>query len=367
MDHAELIDRIGGHAPPLRRALLAWYRANARDLPWRRTRDPYRIWLSEIMLQQTRVKAVLGYYQRFLDALPTVQALAEADEQRVLKLWEGLGYYSRARNLRRAARTVVTEHGGLFPHAADELQKLPGVGRYTAGAIASIAFGRRAAVLDGNVKRVLARLLRVDQSVDDSAVIRALWAAAEWLVPARAPGDFNQAMMELGARICLPRRPLCRRCPARRLCAAFAAGRQEELPHRRAKKAVPHHDIVVAVIAKRGRYLIGRRPPDAMLGGLWELPGGKIEPGETHAQALVREIREECGLEVSVGEKVTAVEHAYSHFTITLHAYRCEVVAGRVGARWHDELRWIPRSRLEDYAWPAANRKVLGLLRAERR
>ncbi|UCG15668.1 MAG: A/G-specific adenine glycosylase [Phycisphaerales bacterium] len=343
----------------IRRSLIAWFRKHARDLPWRRTRHPYHVWLSEVMLQQTRMETALPYYRRFIKAFPTVRKLAAADDERVLKLWQGLGYYTRARNLHKAARIIVKEHGGRFPRTARQWSKLPGVGRSTAAAIASIAFDQRAAVLDGNVKRVLARLYGISASVDETATINTLWAIAEELVPPAAPGDFNQAVMEFGARICTPRRPQCEQCPLCGQCRAYAAGKQDALPVRRSKKPVPHYAIVAAAIRKNGRYLIARRPPRGMLGGLWEFPGGKIEDGETHEQALVREVREELGINVAVEEHIASIDHAYSHFSITLSLYRCRLVSGRVCRRYHTEVKWVPRSRFDRYAFPAANYKCL--------
>ncbi len=346
----------------LRRALLAWFRREARDLPWRRTRDPYRIWLSEIMLQQTRVESVLPYYERFTKTFPRVGDLAAASLDRVLKLWEGLGYYSRARNLHRAAKLVAAERGGRFPRTADALQELPGIGRYTAGAIASIAFGERAPVLDGNVRRVLARLFDIETSIDELATLRTLWAIVEMLVPPGAPGDFNQSLMELGARVCTPRRPECDRCPVRKHCAARAIGRAEKLPLRRPKKKVPHHEIVAAALRKNGRYLLGRRPPKGLLGGLWEFPGGKVADGETHEEALRRELREELGIDARVGPRLATVDHAYTHFKITLSVYACESIGGRPRANFHTALKWVFRAHFDRYAFPAANLKFLDRL-----
>ncbi len=354
----DIVDQTRAKRPAIRRGLLRWYSRCARDLPWRRTSDPYRIWLSEIMLQQTRVETVVPYYLRFLDAFDSVDALAAASIDEVLKLWEGLGYYRRARSLHEAAKLIASERNGRFPRTVEQWMQLPGVGRYTAGAIASIAFGAAAAVLDGNVKRVLARLTALDKPIDAPAVVADLWAAAEALVTAYRPGDFNQAMMELGARICTPRSPLCKECPVRRSCNAFARGRQGELPLAKARRATPHHEIVAAAIVSRGRYLLGRRPVDAMLGGLWEFPGGKVEPGETHAAALEREITEELGVECSVGALLGSVDHAYSHFSITLHLYRCEIVAGPPAAQWHTQIKWIRREQFDRYAFPGANRKL---------
>lgn len=344
------------------RALLAWFEREARDTPWRRNRDPYSIWLSEIIFQQTRIDQGTPYYERFIAAFPTVEALAKASGDAVLKLWEGLGYYTRARNLHKAAQLVVAERAGKLPETAAEWELLPGVGRYTAGAIASIAFGERVPVLDGNVKRVLSRVYDIDDNIDDAATLDRLWTLADELTPKRAPGDFNQAMMELGARICAPKIPLCETCPIKTRCQARAAGTQHVRPVRRAKKAVPHHEIVIAAIRKNGRYLLGKRPTAGLLGGLWELPGGKVHPGESHERALRRAALEEIGVEVKVGGLVASVNHAYSHFRITVNVYRCEALSGAPKARTHTELKWVSPSQFDRYAFPKVNHKFLALL-----
>lgn len=350
------------HGTAIQRALLGWFEAEARDLPWRRTTDPYLIWLSEVILQQTRVDQGLPYYERFVEAFPTVFALASAPEDAVLKRWEGLGYYTRARNLHKAAKRVVDEYGGKLPGHPEVLQLLPGVGKYTAGAIASIAFGVRAPVVDGNVKRVLARLFDIDDPIDEVATDRALWALAESLVPAQRPGDFNQALMELGARICTPKSPLCEACPVAKYCQARRAGTQRARPVRVARKAVPHKEIVVACIERDGHFLLGKRPPSGLLGGLWEFPGGKIEPGETHAEALVRECREELGIAVRVGGMVACVKHAYTHLHVTLNVYRCTLTRGKPKPKAHTELRWVAPDQFDEFAFPKANHKFMKLL-----
>lgn len=351
------------HATALQRALLDWFEADARDLPWRKTSDPYRIWLSEVILQQTRVDQGLPYYERFIEAFPTVEALASAHEDAVLKRWEGLGYYTRARNLHKAARAIVEDHHGALPRDPQVLQLLPGVGRYTAGAIASIAFGVRAPVVDGNVKRVLARLYDIAESIDEPATDRALWELAGRLVPAKRPGDFNQAMMELGARICVPRNPDCGACPAAKYCQARRAGTQAERPMRSTKKAVPHKEIVVAVIEKDGLFLLGKRPTTGLLGGLWEFPGGKVEHGESHAEALLRECKEELGVKVQPGGLVACVKHAYTHLHVTLNVYRCRLASGKPRPKTHTELRWVAAADFDDFAFPKANHKFLKLLK----
>ncbi len=354
--------RVHTDMSSFRHALLAWYDREARDLPWRRDPRPYLVWLSEIILQQTRVDQGLPYYERFLGAFPDVFTLAAADEDAVLKQWEGLGYYTRARNLHRAARVLVQRQDGIFPVTAAEWEALPGVGPYTARAIASIAFGEAVPVLDGNVKRVLARLDDVAASIDDRVVEKALWARATALLSTSRPGDFNQAMMELGARICTPRQPACDACPVAKHCRARAQGTQEQRPVRHAKKAAPHHEVVVAAIRRQGRYLIGRRPSKGLLGGLWEFPGGKVEPGEDHTAALRREMREELGLDVEIGGLVASVRHAYSHFRITLSVYRCTIRDGEPQPATHEALRWVRPAEFGQYAFPKANQKFLGLL-----
>ncbi|MFP4172881.1 MAG: A/G-specific adenine glycosylase [Candidatus Hydrogenedentota bacterium] len=350
----------------IQRPLLTWFRKAARDLPWRQTRDPYAVWLSEVILQQTRVDQGMPYYERFIQAFPTVHSLAAAPESAVLKLWEGLGYYSRARNLHRAAKQIVEEHGGALPQTANELAKLPGVGPYTAGAIASIAFGERVPVVDGNVKRVLARLYAIDESIDSGPVSTRLWALAGTLVSKRYPGDFNQALMELGARVCTPKQPDCPRCPLRRQCGAYAAGIASELPVRRARKTVPHKELAVAAIRRNdGRYLIVRRPSNGMLGGLWEFPNGPLGPGEDHARALERIAANLVGVSVKPGKVVASVGHVYSHLKVTMTVYLCEAAEGEVALREHTAAQWALPSAFAQYAFPKAHHKFLHRLQGQ--
>lgn len=353
---------------PFSRDLLNWFDQHAAALPWRNTRDPYHIWLSEIMLQQTQVATVVDYYTRFLARFPTVAALAAAPLDDVLKAWEGLGYYSRARNLHRAARVIMDAHGGQLPSAASDLQKLPGIGRYTAHAIASIAFGAAVAVLDGNVTRVLTRLYDIADDVAEAATRRRLWALAEALLPADRPGDHNQAMMELGRVVCTPRRPRCAACPVRAHCAAFAAGVQAARPVKQPKAPTPHYDVAAGVIhgmgANAGYLLIAQRPADGLLGGLWEFPGGKQEPGESLPEALARELAEELAITVEVGERLVQVKHGFTHFRITLHAYECWHVAGEPAARGVADFAWVALDAMDAYAFGAADRRIIQALRA---
>jgi A/G-specific adenine glycosylase len=350
--------------------LLAWFAANARGLPWRRggleqsARTPYRVWLVEVMLQQTRVETVVPYYERFLARFPTIQALAEAPLEEVLKAWEGLGYYARARNLHAAARQIVADHGGQLPGTFEELLALPGVGRYTAGAVASIAFERDVPAVDGNVRRVLCRVFAIREDVTRSAVQASLEALAASLLPPGQAGAFNEALMELGATVCTPRAPDCDRCPLCELCLAYARGEQEALPVRRPRKAVPHYDVTAAVTTREdGRVLVAQRNPDDMLGGLWEFPGGKCRDGEALPECLAREMHEELGVEVEVGELLTTVNHAYTHFRITLHAFRCRLAAGEPRCLDCAAFRWVTLAELDALPMSVADRKVAQALR----
>jgi len=342
----------------IRQRLLAWYDASRRDLPWRRTRDPYRIWIAEVMLVQTQVEAVVPYYRRFLQRFPNLESLAAADLDSVLKVWEGLGYYARARNLHQAAAIVVNERGGQLPGDPGALRALPGIGAYVAAAVSSIAFGVPILAIDGNVRRVLSRLL--DQATPTDSRIK---AAAKTVVDER-PGDVNQALMDLGAGICRPRAPRCRECPLARSCRARLRSTIEKRPGRRPRRERPHYDIAVGVIWRDDRILIAKRPPEGLLGGLWEFPGGKPEPGESLEAAVVREVAEELDIAVEPGTKIAAVDHAYSHFEITLHAYHCRYRSGTPRPIGCQEFAWVKPDDLDRYAFPAANRRVLARLRA---
>ncbi len=352
----------------LQKNLLAWYDEQARPLPWRLTRDPYAIWVSEIMLQQTQVATVIPYFERWMTLFPTVEALADAPQEAVLKAWEGLGYYSRARNLHRAAQQVVATRGGRLPESAEELLQLPGIGRYTAGAIASIAFGKRAAALDGNLKRVLARLTALALPINSREGEAQLWELAEALLPAERAGDWNQALMDLGATVCLAGTPRCLLCPLRGGCEAQRRGLQHEIPHKLSRKARPHYTVTAGVIWDRAgeRLLIAQRPQDKMLGGLWEFPGGKCEADESLAACLQRELREELGIEVEVGAPVTIVEHGYTHFSITLHAFHCIHAGGSPAPLGVADYRWVAPDELERFPWPRTDLQIIAALRAER-
>jgi A/G-specific adenine glycosylase len=349
--------------PLLRRRLLDWYERQRRRLPWRETRAPYRIWVSEVMLQQTQVTTAQPYYLRFIKQFPTLRKLAGADLEEVLKLWEGLGYYARARNLHRACAVVLARHGGRVPDEWAPFRALPGVGDYIAAAVLSIAFNRPHAVVDGNVKRVLARLLAMTAPVNQTASHRLFQAQADRLLDRDRPGDFNQAVMELGALVCTPAQPRCTLCPLMRRCAAHRGGATARYPHRVASRPVPEVEAAVGVVFKKGRVLITRRPEQGLLGGLWEFPGGRLREGESAAAACVREIKEEVNLEVVVENALTQVRHAYSHFRIRLHVFRCRFTAGRVRLNGPVAHRWVRIAEIDRFAFPGANRKFIPLLR----
>ncbi len=359
-------------ASALAAALLACVDAGQlRELPWRaEPRDPYAVWVSEIMLQQTQVATATPYLQRWLERFPTVEALAAADLGDVLKAWEGLGYYSRARNLHKAALIVVDQHGGRLPAERRSLLALPGIGRYTAGAILSIAFGQAAAVLDGNVKRVLARVYDVEGTIGKSATEKELWRLAEGLVAAVEPrqaGPLNEALMDLGATVCLPQGPRCLLCPLHAWCLARQRGTQEERPVRTARKPLPHLDVTAAVLRRPGQpeqFLIAQRPPEGMLGGLWEFPGGKQHEGESLPDCLRREMQEELAVEVAVGAPVAVVKHAYTHFRITLHAFECQLLAGEPQPIGVADWRWVTLEELAGYAFAVTDQKIILALKA---
>ncbi len=338
-------------------ALHRWYHQHARPLPWRETNDPYALWLSEIMLQQTQVGTVIAYYERFLMRFPAVQALADAPLEDVLKSWEGLGYYSRARNLHAAAGLMAQ---GGFPKTAEAWAALPGVGRSTAGALASFTVGEAAPVLDGNVQRVLCRLFSLDIPLPASGrELKELWSLAGELIRHGDPATHNQAMMELGATVCLPKNPQCPVCPLKKHCRALAQGRQLALPVSRPKAARKKVEVAVGLLVHGQKLLITRRPPEGLLGGLWELPGGKVMAGETPAQAVVREFAEETGLCVAVTESLGLVRHEYTHISLKLHSFMLQKTGGRLSAEARARhAAWVPPGQLGDYAFPTATYKV---------
>lgn len=342
--------------------LVQWFGENQRVMPWRSDPQPYYVWVSEVMLQQTQVDTVIPYFQRFLTRFPTLKSLADADQQEVLKAWEGLGYYSRARNFHKAAKHVVEKLNGVIPGTYEELQTLPGIGPYCGAAICSIAFGEPVPVVDGNVLRVFARFWGITDDIRLPKVRIAMFDRLMPVIAEHPPSMFNQAMMELGALICKSSQPLCQKCPLNTNCYAYLNNETKTLPYKSSKPAVPHYEIAVGVIWQNDKLLIARRKEDQMLGGLWEFPGGKRREDETFSEAVFREVLEETGLTVAVGELFATVRHAYTHFKITMYAYHCQVISGEAAANCSDEIQWISPSELEKYPFPKANKHVIDQL-----
>jgi A/G-specific adenine glycosylase len=348
----------------LRQQLLTWYAQQGRDLPWRRTRDPYSIWISEIMLQQTQVKTVIPYYHRWLAQFPTVADLAASDQQTVLKAWEGLGYYARARNLHRAAQQVMAEHGGEFPQRLEAALALQGIGRTTAGGILSAAFNQPTPILDGNVKRVLARLIALP--LPPNKALESLWKLSAQLLDPQQPRDFNQAMMDLGATLCTRHNPTCLLCPWQSHCAAYNQNAVSNFPMTESRKPLPHKQIGVAVITdEQGNILIDRRKQEGLLGGLWEFPGGKIEPDETVEACVSREIKEELGIEIEVQDRLITIEHAYTHFKVTLNVFNCKHLSGDPQPLECDEVKWVTLDEIDQYPFPKANSQIIEAIKQQ--
>ena len=318
------------------------------------------------MLQQTRVETVIPYYHRFLENFPTVHHLAQASRQQVLKQWEGLGYYSRVRNMQDAAIAVSEKLDGNLPGAYSDIIKLKGIGPYTASAILSIAFQKPHAVVDGNVIRVFSRYFGINEDIRKQSTKNEISGLAQSLIPDDRPGDFNQAVMELGATICTPQNPECSECPLSHGCFAYKKAMTDDIPYKSPKKKIPHHTICVGILLNgNNELLIALRPENVMLGGLWEFPGGKKKSNETHEEAVIRELKEELGIEAGILNKFMEVKHAYSHFRITLHAYLCRIENGTPEPRTSQKLKWIGIDEIDDYPFPKANKVLVEKLKKE--
>ena len=383
--------------------LLDWFSTEQRPMPWRQTPSSYGTWISEMMLQQTQVATVIPYFERFMTLFPTVFDLAAADEQTVLKAWEGLGYYSRARNLHKASKILVSDYNGKLPDNYNELLKLPGIGPYCAAAISSIAFSQPSKILvsdyngklpdnynellklpgigpycaaaissiafsqpvpvvDGNVLRVFTRFWGIFDDIRQNSVKDMLFHKLSHYIKDSNPSDFNQAIMECGALICTPKQVKCAICPISTDCFAFKHDKVHELPFKSKKGPTPHYTIAVGVVFKNNKILIGQRKSDQMLGGLWEFPGGKQEKNEALKDTVKRELKEECNIEVEVEDCIKIVKHAYSHFKITLHAYRCHYISGDLIAKSAKQLKWVKKAELDLYPFPKANKAFLTLI-----
>jgi len=343
--------------------LLSWYGKNKRDLPWRNSKDIYAVWVSEIMLQQTQVTTVIPYYRRFMERFPTVAVLAGADEQEVLKLWEGLGYYSRARNLHRAAKTVVDSYKGKVPGNPKEFPKLPGVGRYVAAAVLSITCHEPLPAVDGNVLRVYSRFQSLPQDISKTSTRNMVYKELQAIIPPLSPGNFNQAVMELGALICIPKNPHCSACPLNKDCRSYINGTVANFPVKSSPLKVPEYNVSIAVIIEKGKLFIQKRPSKGHLGGLWEFPGGKAEPGESPEAALVRECKEELHTDIQIKKKLALVHHAYTHFKIHMSVFICSLKRNRAPLDANSESLWISIDQLKKFPFPKANHKFFPLLK----
>jgi len=337
--------------------LNAWYRKNARDLPWRQTLNPYKIWISEIMLQQTTVNAVIPYYQKWIKMFPTVDCVAKAPLQKILKLWQGLGYYSRVKNIHKAAKIICAEWGKKIPDDPIVLRKLPGFGPYTVGAVLSIAFDQRQPIIDANVRRVIMRVLAMEGYADTTQDPKIL-TFLDKKMPQKNLRTFNQAMMELGALICRTREPLCTLCPVKKLCRGYKKGIQEIIPTPK-KKIIKDIDVAIGILRRKGKYFIQKRPEKGLLADLWEFPGGKIKKGESPAQAMRRELKEELDIDVTSSHHVMNVRHYYTQFRVNLHVSLCTSFVSPIQQK---DRKWVTLKGLEKYPMPSGSAKIVDRL-----
>ena len=341
--------------------IMQWYKANARDLPWRKTEDPYKIWVSEIMLQQTTVNAVIPFFERWMSEYPTLRHVAQAPIRKILKSWQGLGYYQRAKNLHKAAKIICKQFKGCLPNEASRLKDLPGFGSYTTGAVLSIAFDQRHPIIDANVRRVFMRLLALPGlavASQDKAIIGYL----EKIMPNKGVKIFNQALMELGALVCRSSEPLCIACPVREYCLAYAKGLQEVIPERK-KKFIQDVKVVIAIIKKNDKFFIQKRPSSGLFADLWEFPGGKIEPKENARQALAREIREELNVEVKYAKPLFELKQFYTQFRAHLNVWSCEV---NPLPKEDSNHKWVKFPQLHHFPMPSGSARIIDLLRVKK-
>ncbi len=342
-------------------ALLDWFSRHKRDLPWRETYSPYHVWISEIMLQQTQMERGVEYFKRWIERFPDVGSLAEAPQDEILKLWEGLGYYSRARNLHKAARMVMEHHGGTLPTTTEGLLALPGIGPYTARAIASIAFGQDVCVVDANVERVVSRLYDIEQPVKSRQAQKEIAEYGHCLLPKGHARDFNQALMEFGSLVCTPRNPSCPQCPLAQWCRAREAGVQEKRPVVLKAPAPVYLTMATGILVHDGRILTQKRLAEDVWGNLWEFPGGVVEDGETPQEAVIREYMEETGLVVNHPELIASFRHSFTRFRVTLHAFSVTLLSSpeELSLQAAQEHRWANWSEIMKLAFPAGHRKLV--------
>ena len=347
---------IPSKRPDIVPLLLKWYDENVRSFPWRQTNDPYKIWLSEIMLQQTQVKTVIPYYNRWVAVFPNIKSVAVANTDSLLKMWEGLGYYARVRNFHSACKIIINKYSGEVPDSTKLLLTLPGVGPYIAGAIMSIAFNGPIPAIDSNALRVVSRLNTISGSllVCKKRITREL----SDIICNLRPGDFNQAIMDLGREICTSKNPSCNACPLEDNCSAAVNNNVDKYPAMRRSNNKPHYRVAAGIIWKNNKILVSKRKESGLLGGLWEFPGGKIKDGETAVKCIIREVQEELGVCVRPATFIKQIKHAYSHFSITLDAYHCDFINGIPQALGCEDWRWIFPEQIADLPFPKANHKL---------
>ena len=338
--------------------LLDWYDLNHRKLPFRSTKDPYKIWISEIMLQQTQINTAVPYYNQWVKMYPTLSHVAKAKFSKLLKIWEGLGYYARCNNFHKSSKIVMDQYNGVIPQDYKKFMSLPGVGEYTAAAVLSIAFDKKIPAIDGNVKRVMSRYLGI-KNITPKNYNRIKNKLKSWISNQR-PGDFNQAMMDLGSIICRSTKPICIKCPIKKSCKGYLNNSPEEYPLKLVKKKIPSVIVVVALIWRKNKFYIQKRKINSMLGGLWEFPGGRIREGEFLISALEKRVRDECGSEIIVNEKIGVIKHKYSHFSITMHGFNCKEKS-KIEPVAKDH-RWISSKQIDQFAFPKANHKLFSLI-----
>jgi A/G-specific adenine glycosylase len=344
---------------PISEKLLIWYKVHARLLPWRYDNDPYHVWIAEVMLQQTRVETVTPYYYRWLEKFPSILEIARASLGEVLLTWEGLGYYGRARRIHEAAQYILSAYNGFLPADIEKLKLIPGIGAYTAGAIASIAFNLDEPTIDGNIRRVFSRLFNIEEPYKSKQAEKKLWQISREHLPPGYAGQYNQALMDLGATICTAKNPACLQCPLEQNCQAKILGIQDQRPVKLERKQIPHFFVSAAVISFQKKVLITLRPENGLLGGLWEFPGGKKHDDETFVDCLVREIQEELGIWVRVGKPLGVYQHAYTHFKVTLHAFHCNLTDRRNPiALGVQDWRWVQVSELKTYPMGKIDRMI---------
>ncbi|OGW86023.1 MAG: A/G-specific adenine glycosylase [Omnitrophica bacterium RIFCSPHIGHO2_02_FULL_46_11] len=341
--------------------LISWFLKHQRPLPWRVHGNPYRIFVVEVMLQQTQMNTVIPYYKRWLKVFPNVGTLSRAPLDQVLKLWEGLGYYTRARNLHKASKIIVTKFGGKIPSDLETLQSLPGIGRYTAGAIASIAFQKPVSLVDGNVMRVLSRVFHIRKDIKKPDTQKLMYQIAKTLIPEKNPGIFNQALMELGSLVCVPEIPKCPACPIKNLCLAYQKGDQSKLPIRSKTVEVKEIEMVVGILAKNGKFLIRRRPNRGIWGGLWEIPGTMRLPYQKPEEALKEEFKSAFGISIAIVKKVPPFEHRFTHRKALIRPFQIKALSnGRGKQAQTGPVRWVDQKSLNKLSFPVPHQKILG-------